>query len=113
MLDDSTINHLADELCATGATHFTDERGHRLVVMASGVVGVPGGDFILAYENTGTIFFNTSRPMNEFRLTAAGFSLRIAPLIADTINRLFAAVTQRVGATVEYQEGLVPIGESK
>lgn len=113
MLDDKDIDVMAHELCEGGFTSVTDSDGNRMVIVHSAVVGIPGNQFILAYENKGTIFFDTSRPMNHFRLTTAGFSLRVAPTIADIVNRLLTAVANHLGDPEENYIGLVPIGESK
>lgn len=107
MLDEETIKDMARTLYERGSAHVQDQDGNYMVITASAVVGVPGNRFLLAYENKGAILFDTSRPMNQFRLASAGFSLRIAPVLADTLNRLFAAVTEVIGDT---ENGLDPIG---
>ena len=101
MFSDTLIQHIADELTATGRSLVTDNDGKRLLLVSSQRLDLPGKDLILAYEGRGVIFFGGDRPLNYFRLLANGFAEIPARSIADMVNRLvqcFAAQGQRIEA---------------
>lgn len=111
MLDNNTIDEIADRLLTEGTTTFEDSEGRRVLIMYAAKAGFETREFVLAYEKVGAMFFNLDRPLNKFRLSEAGFPLRLAPVVAETVNRLFVAVQEATKRNS--QEGQVPIGELK
>jgi hypothetical protein len=110
MIDDEDMKDLAEQLADDGVVTLTDEKGNRMVLAYAAKIGMRSKEFMLAYEKAGVIFFTSERPMNKFRLVDAGFSLLLAPALADMVNRLFAAVKVVVD---DRNAGQVPIGEMK
>lgn len=45
---------------------------------------------MIAYEGGGAYFFDLDRPLNQFRLVKHGFSLRVAPALANLVNAILS-----------------------
>ncbi len=84
---DEYVEVLRAGLAKDGFVKATGPDGQRLWLVLSTMLEEPPG-LLIAYEGVGAMFWELDRPLNEFRLVQHGFSIRIAPALADTLNRV-------------------------
>lgn len=82
------LSNMRDDIVQRGATFVTDANGAHVVLALAPMLGIEGNRVMLAYENMGMTIFFLDRPMNAFRLVQAGFSMRVAPMLADMVNKV-------------------------
>jgi hypothetical protein len=110
MFTDAMVEEMADDVHLRGTTHICDNDGNRLIVCTATRLGIAGTkEFALIYENKGALFFTLERPLNQFRLMTAGFSMLVAGSIADMVNKLIAAVAKRIEAGRPALPGTTPM----
>jgi hypothetical protein len=110
LFDQDIIDQMASDLFFTSKAKAVDTEGNRVVLTSAGSIGFPrSNEIVLIYENRGCFFWDGGRAVNQFRLVSAGFNLRMAPALADMLNRLAEALGKRVSEAttrrIEHQEG--------
>lgn len=88
MLDPNLVEELRRTFRATGSAKLVDPAGRRIYLVDTRLLGETPAELLLAYEGQGSIVFSLDRPMNAFRLVSAGFSMRVAPQVAEIVNAL-------------------------
>lgn len=82
------IEHLREQLRDTGGCALTGPDGKSLFLVLNRNLGIEKPGILIAYEGHGAYFFDLDRPLNQFRLVKHGFSLRIAPTLAELVNAI-------------------------
>lgn len=95
------VEHMRDELLETGVTSVqlgNDMVGAGLRVFLIEFSILPSGSvepgFLLAVPGAGSMFVGMDRrlgryrPLNKFQLLSAGFSIKLAPTLAELVNRV-------------------------
>lgn len=89
MLPGDTIQDLRQSLRTEGRASLTDPDGNVLALISTGLLGIEAkGRLLVAYENKGCFFYDGERPLNQFRLVKAGFSIDVAPFVANVVNAI-------------------------
>jgi hypothetical protein len=107
-MDDAVIDGLCNRLQENGDAMFTDPQGRRMfLVLSSKLSFATAPSILLSYEGEGAFLWEISSRLSSFRLIEAGFSLRLAPTLADVLNRLGA----RMGDSVALRGTSLPMLE--
>ncbi|MCO6419295.1 hypothetical protein JYK14_24495 [Siccirubricoccus sp. KC 17139] len=90
-MDNELAQALRRELLEKGAAvvHGADDK--RLFLVHSTAMQMTGQGILMAYEGGGTFFWayaSDQRPLNRFRLTAAGFRIDLAEAILQIVGDL-------------------------
>lgn len=91
MVTDGQIEDLCNQLQNSGSV-VIDQDGHKLAFISSDIMTfagpAPDPTILVAWEGKGAFFWRVGSPMNTFLLIEAGFTLRVAPTLADILNRV-------------------------
>ena len=90
-MSDDTISHIRARLQAEGGVTVKGPGGKNVYLVLNRNIGVDQNGILVAYEGGGAYFFDLDRPLNKFRLTQHGFSLSIAPALADLVNAILSS----------------------
>lgn len=106
-MDDEKINALAHTLITSGSAVSTDEENRKLMLVLSTVLAFADQrrlSILVAYEGQGAFFWSVDEKLSPFRLIEAGFSLRLAPTLADILNRVGRKIVDRAGTSLPMLE---------
>lgn len=88
-MDQRAIDELRNALQTHGSAAFPDAQGRKIMFVSGDRLSFATKPSILvAYEGQGAFLWEIENKINTFRLIEAGFSLRVAPTLADILTRL-------------------------
>lgn len=88
-MTDEQIAELCNRLQQVGSA-ITTAKGTKLAFVSSAILmgDFDGATLLVAWEGQGAYFYHVGSKISAFRLIEAGFSLMVAPTLADILNRL-------------------------
>jgi hypothetical protein len=110
LFSDDAPDTLAQALEQGSTGHCVDSEGRRFLLTHNSTLGMPGNELAVIYEKRGVYFFPGDRPLNQFRLVEAGFSMMVADQVAKLVNAVIAIMHER--ASVLRIEGAPPRNEA-
>jgi hypothetical protein len=90
-MSDEVLNTVRKKLAETGGITLQGPGGKAVYLALNRNVGIERNGILIAYEGGGAYFFDLDRPLNKFRLAQHGFSLRVAPALADLVNAILTS----------------------
>lgn len=96
-MTDEQIAQLCNRLQSAGSA-VTTAKGTKLAFVASTVLGgaFEQDTLLVAWEGQGAFFWTVGSKASQFRLIEAGFSLMVAPTLADILNRVGGQLSRSV-----------------
>jgi hypothetical protein len=90
-MNEDAITTIRQRLAETGGVTFQGPDNKSVYLVLNRNIGIEKNGILLAYEGSGAYFFDLDRPLNQFRLAKHGFSLRVAPALAELVNAILSS----------------------
>lgn len=95
------IPYMRELLQRTGSVGVVDSAGKRLVLTLQNVCMMDNEGcwenqrgLLICYEGEGALFYKGDKKLTKFRLVQAGFSLIVAPTLAELVNAIMVDAWQ-------------------
>ncbi|QSY98683.1 hypothetical protein J2J97_31935 (plasmid) [Rhizobium bangladeshense] len=89
-MSEDILQSIRDQLREVGGATVKGPLDKQVYLVLNRNLGIEQKGIMVAYEGGGAYFFDLDRPLNQFRLVKHGFSLRVAPALADLVNAILS-----------------------